>query len=98
MTGRPGGQDALTRLTFDALRPVDNTKEDIARMILGYLKKYPNAGDTLEGICRWWLNHEKIDVTVDVVSEILETLIKEGKVKRQIIDEENHIYMVCGKF
>ncbi len=66
-------------------------------MILNYLRKNPNAGDTLEGISRWWLNHEKIDVTVDVVSEILEILLKEGKIERQLINGDNPIYKICMK-
>ncbi len=64
-------------------------------MILNYLRKNPNAGDTLEGISKWWLDFEKIDIKVDEVSEVLETLIKEGKVKRQVIDGDNHIYKIC---
>ncbi|MCP4367940.1 MAG: hypothetical protein GY797_07485 [Deltaproteobacteria bacterium] len=63
-------------------------------MILNYLRKNPNAGDTLEGISKWWLNLEKIDVTVDEVSEVLETLTKEGKVKRHVIDGDNPIYVL----
>ncbi len=75
-----------------------NSKEDIARMILNYLCKNPNAGDTLEGITRWWLNREKIDVTVGEISGILETLIKEGKVKRTKVEGCNPVYSILNKF
>lgn len=54
-------------------------------MILSYLKKNPDAGDTLEGISRWWLECEKIDSAMEEVAVVLESLLKEGKVKRQII-------------
>lgn len=64
-------------------------------MILDYLKKHRDAGDTLEGISKWWLNLEKIEVTVDEVSSILETLITEGKVKRQVIHGKNPVYMLA---
>jgi hypothetical protein len=76
---------------------VNNTKEDIARMILDYLRKNSDAGDTLEGITKWWLNLEKIDVTVDEVSGVLEKLIKEGKVKRQVTRGDNPIYILEKK-
>ncbi len=63
-------------------------------MILNYLRKNPNAGDTLEGISKWWLNLEIIDVKVDEVSEVLEALIRESKVKRQVIEGDNPVYLV----
>ncbi len=52
------------------------------------------ASDTLEGITRWWLNLEKISVTADKISGVLESLIKEGKVKRQVISGNNTIYKI----
>ncbi|MCP4369602.1 MAG: hypothetical protein GY797_16045, partial [Deltaproteobacteria bacterium] len=70
---------------------------DIARMILNYLRKNPNAGDTLEGISKWWLDFEKIDIKVDEVSKVLEALIKEGKVKMQVIEGDNPVYLVERK-
>lgn len=74
---------------------MNNTKEDIARMILSYLNKYPKAGDTLEGISRWWLEYEKIDSTMEEVAGVLEKLIKEGKVKRHVIHGKKPIYMLA---
>ncbi len=68
--------------------------EDIARMILDYLRRNPDVGDTLEGISRWWLNIEKIETTVDDVSSVLETLIKERKVVRQAANGGNPIYKI----
>ncbi|MCP5007184.1 MAG: hypothetical protein GY941_25065 [Planctomycetes bacterium] len=66
-------------------------------MILNYLRKNPNAGDTLEGISKWWLDFEKIDIKVDEVSKVLEALIKEGKVKMQVIEGDNPVYLVERK-
>ncbi len=79
-------------INVSPLRPVNNSKEGVARMILDYLRKNPDAGDSLEGISRWWLNREKIDVTVGEISEILETLIMEGKVRRTKDEGSNSIY------
>ncbi len=64
-------------------------------MILNYLKKQRDAGDTLEGISKWWLDLEKMEVAVDEVSSVLETMIKEGKVKRQVINGGKSIYKAC---
>ncbi len=64
-------------------------------MILDYLRKNPAAGDTLEGISKWWLEYERIDLAMEEVAVVLEKLIKEGKVKRQVINEDNPIYKIC---
>ncbi len=74
---------------------MSNTEKDIARMILNYLSRNHDAGDTLKGISRWWLNFERIDITVNEVSAVLETLIKEGKVKRQVTSGDSTIYKIC---
>ncbi|MCP4254185.1 MAG: hypothetical protein GY775_12410 [Candidatus Scalindua sp.] len=73
-----------------------NTKEDIARIILNYLSKNPDAGDTLEGISRWWLNRDKIDVAVDEIAGVLEALIKEGLIEKQTMPGDNANYKVCS--
>ncbi len=71
-----------------------NTKEDTARMILDYLRRNPEAGDTIEGISKWWLNREKIDVTVDEISIALEKLITKGTIEKQSVNGENSIYRI----
>ncbi len=75
---------------------MNNRKEDIARIILNYLSKNPDAGDTLEGISRWWLNREKIDVAVDEIAGVLEALIKEGLIEKQTMPGDNANYKVCS--
>jgi hypothetical protein len=56
-------------------------QEKISRMILNYLRKNPNAGDTLEGITKWWLELERIDASVDDVACLLDDLIQKGIIK-----------------
>jgi hypothetical protein len=58
-----------------------NNKEILSQKILNYLKKHPQAGDTLEGIAMWWLAQQRIDEIVDEVAETLDILIKKGSVQ-----------------
>ena len=64
-------------------------------MIHRHLKKNPNAGDTLEGISRWWLHLEKVENSVDDVSIALEILIKKGVIGRELDGSGKHVYRVC---
>lgn len=58
-----------------------NNKEILSQKILNYLKKHPQAGDTLEGIATWWLAQQRIEEIVDEVAEALDILIKKGSIQ-----------------
>ena len=51
-----------------------NENNIIAWVILGYLCSHPDAKDTGEGICHWWLTSEGIEVDPDVVRRSIEYL------------------------
>lgn len=54
-----------------------NDKEQLARDILKYLIKNPNAQDTLKGI-DWWLLGRRTKHRTAVVQEVLNDLVDEG--------------------
>ncbi len=64
-------------------------------MILNYLRKNTDAGDTLEGIAKWWLEYERINSAMEEVTVALELLIKEGKVNRLLTGSDTYIYKIC---
>lgn len=74
---------------------MNKNQEEISKMILDHLRKNPDADDNLEGISKWWLNVEKIDVSVDEVSSALECLIKKGVVSKQVTKDNQPIYKIC---
>ncbi|MFQ5520188.1 MAG: hypothetical protein ACE5FK_02220 [Candidatus Methylomirabilia bacterium] len=59
------------------------TTVEMARDILRYLVRHPEAEDTLEGITRWWLERERIERTVDEVHESLQLLVTRGLLMEQ---------------
>ncbi len=76
---------------------MNEKQEDISRIIVDYIRKHPDARDTLVGITRWWLHLEKIESSVSDVSIALETLIKEGVIERQLIGGDKPIYRISHK-
>jgi hypothetical protein len=52
--------------------------KDISQEILEYLRKHPDASDTLEGITEWWLLNQRITDEVIKVKEAVSTLVGQG--------------------
>ena len=61
-------------------------------MILDYLKRNPGAGDTMEGIARWWLDQARIEVSVEQVREALEELIDLGVIKTEPLKDGSILF------
>jgi Fe2+ or Zn2+ uptake regulation protein len=57
-------------------------RQRLFRMVVHRLSRFPEGGDTIEGITNWWLQCERIEESVDEVAEVLETLVEEGVVER----------------
>ena len=53
-------------------------KKILASEILSYLVENPDAGDTLEGIARFWTAKQRIDVMLGDFQEAIEDLVAEG--------------------
>lgn len=65
-------------------------------MILNYLRRNPDAGDTLEDIAKWWLEMERIESSVDEVADVLESLVKQGMVNIRESKGSN-IFYACNR-
>jgi len=50
----------------------------VAWLILGYLCSHPDAKDTAEGVEKWWLNGQEINVNARVVRGSLDYLVRLG--------------------
>jgi Fe2+ or Zn2+ uptake regulation protein len=66
-------------------------RSQVARAILDYLWKHPDAQDTLSGITQWWLPEEKIKTRTATVKEALSDLVARGLVlERKGKDSQIH--------
>ncbi|MFA6162549.1 MAG: hypothetical protein WC685_03860 [Methylobacter sp.] len=59
----------------------DYDVQKIADQIECYLKDHPNAADTIEGITKWWLTGQKIEVSSLIVQQALNYLGSKSVVK-----------------
>lgn len=66
-------------------------RSEVARAIVGYLWKHPDAQDTLLGICQWWLPKEQMKSQTITVAEALSDLVTRGLiVERKGTDSQIH--------
>lgn len=60
----------------------------LAEDIAAYLDGHPNAADTLEGICMWWLGPRwTANCTHDEVREALERLASAGRIVATLLPD-----------
>ena len=69
----------------------------VARDILGYLKRNPQAGDTLEGVVQWWVPQQRIYVAVQDVQRALSHLVKLRLVSRRKTTPHGPVLYVAGR-
>jgi len=66
-------------------------RSHVARAILGYLCKHPDAQDTIAGIAQWWLAEQKMKTRTVTIKEALAVLIVRGFVlTRKGTDSQIH--------
>ena len=70
----------------------DSDVQQIADQIECYLKNHPNAADTIEGITKWWLPEQGIEVSKLVVQQALNYLGFKSVVKCNTSLSDNKVY------
>jgi len=73
---------------------MNERQEKISGIIINYLRRNPDAGDTLEGIVKWWLVFENIESSMDDVVNVLETLIRKKAINMYSIADGTTFYKV----
>ncbi len=70
----------------------DSDVQQIADQIECYLKNHPNAADTIEGISKWWLPGQGIDVSRLIIQKALDYLCSKSVVKCNANLSGNKVY------
>ena len=73
------------------------TQQKLEEMILGYLKRNQDAGDTLEGIAKWWLELERIESSVQQVAAACDHLLMKGQLKKYNNPSGSTLYRSTGE-
>lgn len=55
--------------------------DELAAMILRYLESCPDACDTAEGVCQWWIPRQRIVDSAQDVIHALGRLVERGELE-----------------
>jgi hypothetical protein len=55
--------------------------DELAGLVLGYLRDHPDAADTLQGVAEWWIPRQQIRVDVMNLQRALRLLVVRGLVQ-----------------
>lgn len=76
------------------LKQYKSDVEEVATSIFNYLRENPDAGDTLEGITKWWLLRQRLRDSLAMVQEAIEQLKARGLVVEQKRVDTNTLYFI----
>lgn len=77
-------------------QPVPMVPDPHARLraaIVGYARSHPHASDTVQGILGWWIPLGMEDAA-DFVEDVLDELVKEGRLRRHGLPDGSVLYSV----
>jgi hypothetical protein len=60
--------------------------DELAGLVLGYLRDHPRASDTLQGVAEWWIPRQQIVVDVMSLERALRALVERGLVEEVGMD------------
>jgi hypothetical protein len=68
-----------------------NTAE-IEDAMMNYLRKHPDAADTLDGIVAWWLPLQRFETIKVRVESALAHLVEKGLLNREQLPDGSQLY------
>ena len=71
------------------------SEKNVADQLLKYLQAHPQAGDTLEGIVKWWLLRQQLNESVAAVQQALEQLTHNGFVYERRTRDGKTLYFAA---
>jgi hypothetical protein len=76
--------------------PEKSRDERIREAILQYLRDYPLACDSIEGICDWWLREQGVIALRQPVERVVAQMVDDGELRR-IERPDGHVLITAAR-
>lgn len=78
-------------------RPTEPDFDAVANEILHYLKRFPNAAETMDGIASWWIPRQRIHEKREIVERAVQKLVRQGRMQVTHIAGGVDVYRAIAK-
>jgi len=65
---------------------------ELRKEILSYLRRHPDAADTLDGVVQWWLPRQRYVEARELIEDALESMVKDGVVLKVFLPGGTVVY------
>jgi hypothetical protein len=65
----------------------------LAQEIMRYFEDHPKASDSVQGIAKWWLKHQRYVEAEERVELALDRLVAEGKIQKIRTSDSTSVYV-----
>jgi hypothetical protein len=70
----------------------EQLRKQVSDAISEYVEKHPQAADAAEGIATWWLGERRHGVSLALLQEVLEDLVRDGRLRRIVTPDGGSLY------
>jgi hypothetical protein len=67
-------------------------RSEVEESIIAYLSDHPRAGDTLDGVVRWWLPRQRFETARGRIETALERMVRDGRLLRRALPDGTFFY------
>jgi hypothetical protein len=57
------------------------SRREVEASVLAYLRRHPDASDTLDGIVLWWLPQQRFETARERIERVLGDLVARGQLR-----------------
>ncbi len=77
---------------YPGKKSVGGNEAEVERSVLAYLRRHPQAADTLRGIVTWWLPQQRYESGVQHIEHVLGRMVSEGLLHRDPLPDGEVLY------
>jgi hypothetical protein len=70
---------------------------EVEASIMTYLRDHPQAGDTLDGVVRWWLPLQRFETARARIEATLEEMVTDGRLQRRTLPDGSFFYALPSR-
>lgn len=70
------------------------SERELERSLLDYLRRHPQAADTLRGIVNWWLPQQRYESGLRRIERVLSRLVVEGQLHCNRLPDGEVLYQL----